>query len=103
MIKAGKIVLMYVEKVDVRRADRVFFSSLSPWLARSCLVHTFVPVVSKTKLIFGIVHRIRNSLVNLNPYESMRRKLCKNLCQWFRSAFITEIKFCDDEFAHTCN
>jgi len=55
------------EKVDVGRADRDFSSSLSPWLARSCLYILSVPAVGKTKLVFGIVQNIRNSLVILNP------------------------------------
>lgn len=61
-VEGGEVVLMNAMKVAMRRAGRVLYSSLSPWLARSCLVHTCcVPVVSKMRLRFGIVHRIRNS------------------------------------------
>lgn len=48
----------------------------TPWLAGSCLGHRRgVPVVSKMRVIDGVVHRFRNSSVILSPYENKRWKL----------------------------
>lgn len=82
MVKGGKICLAYAEKVDMRRAE---FST--PVFLPGLLGHAWyvlcVPAVGKTRLAFGIVHRIRNSFVILNPYENMKWKLLQKFVPVF--------------------
>lgn len=68
VIKGGRIGLIYAEQVDM---SPVFLPGL---LSHACYMN-YVSSVRKTRLLFSIVHKVRNSLVILDPYENMRGKL----------------------------
>lgn len=83
----------WVEQMEIPAPVFLHFLLGHAWCVSVCLSCA----VSKSRLVFGIIHRIQNCLAILNPYENMRGNFCENVCQCFRPAFISELKLCNKE------